>query len=266
MAKKNALTAEELLVNLTDSRVLDVLGKALAPIIAQAIEANLTKRIEELTASVNKLTASNVALTNKQEGFEREVADLRKRLRETEVRVEDAEIYSRAHDVIIRGLPETAYAQRAQLSSATSTAETSIVLEDAIIDLCHSSMGVDIDRRDISVAHRLRASPRDKHRPVIVRFTSRRARDTVFRAKRELKTLPKENAIFISEHLTKTASTLFFEARKLVREHKVSAAWTMHGLVNVKKTDTASERPTIVRTLQELEAMQFPTVQTARDH
>jgi FtsZ-binding cell division protein ZapB len=275
--RKSATTADDILASLTDAKVLDGLGKALAPIIAQAIEANLTRRIEELTVKVNSLegtvktlTDSNVLLVNKQNGFEREVADLQKRLRETEGRVEDTETYSRAHDLIIRGLPEDSYAQRAQsgstTGSATATAESSVVLEDAIIQLCHQSMGVDIDRRDISVAHRLRASNKDKFRPVIIRFTSRRVRDTIFRAKRELKSLPKESPIFIAEHLTKTASTLFFEARKLVRDNKLSAAWTMNGLVNVKKTDTAAERPTVVRNLQELEAAQLPVVRVVRNH
>jgi hypothetical protein len=150
MSRKNvSATADDILVSILDPKVLEALGKSLAPIIAQAIEANLTRRIEELSVSVKTLQDSNVILVQKQEVFEREIADLRKRLRENEGRIEDVETYSRAHDLIIRGVPDNSYAGRAQSNTATTTAETSIVLEDTIMELCQKTLGVQVERRDI---------------------------------------------------------------------------------------------------------------------
>jgi hypothetical protein len=258
MARKNSFTADDLQGLLLDPKVLEALGKALAPIIAQSIEANLSKRIEELSATVKSLKESNDTLLKKSTDAEHEISELRKRVAASEVRIEDVDIYSRSHDLIIRGLPESSYAERASAASNTTStsdvAESSAALDSAIIELCNQKLGVSIDRIDISVAHRLRASAQDRCRPVIVRFTSRRARDAVFRAKKELKSLPRGNAIFISEHLTRSASTLFFEARKLLREKKIAATWTSSGLVNIKMTTEASERPTVIRSLTELEA------------
>jgi len=84
-----------------------------------------------------------------------------------------------------------------------------------------------------------------------VRFTSRKARDEVLRAKKQLRDfcankMPADR-IYISEHLTVGVAKLFFEARRLVKEKKIHSGWTRNGLVNVKFTDSAAERITIAR-------------------
>jgi hypothetical protein len=261
MSKRNSASSDDIIASMLDPKVLTAVANALAPIIAQSLEANLTKRIEELTVTVKVLKDNNDILTKKQTALEQEVSDLRKQALETERRIEDVDIYSRAHDIIIRGLPDTSYAQRAHTtsSSASDNAESSGVLEDTVIELCQKSLGVAVQRQDISVAHRLKASAHDQFRPVIVRFTSRRMRDDVYRAKRELKTLPRDKAIYISEHLTRLASSVFFEARKLLRDKKLTAAWTMHGLVNVKYTSNVAEKPTIIRNVAELATLAVRT-------
>ena len=58
--------------------------------------------------------------------------------------------------------------------------------------------------------------------------------------------------MFISEHLTKGASSIFFEARTLVKEKRLAAAWTFRGLVNVKFTTDPQEKPTVVRSVSGL--------------
>ena len=52
--------------------------------------------------------------------------------------------------------------------------------------------------RDISIAHRLKASANDKCRPIIVRFTNRRARESVLRAKKSLKTANLPYPVYIT--------------------------------------------------------------------
>ena len=58
--------------------------------------------------------------------------------------------------------------------------------------------------------------------------------------------------VFISEHLTRTVASLFFEAHKLVQEKKLASAWTNKGLVNVKFTAEASEKPTVILNLTDI--------------
>jgi hypothetical protein len=260
-SKRSTGSTDDLMAHLLEPKVLDALGKALGPIIAAALEDTLIKRLDGLSTAVKDLRASNEALVKRQDAMDKEMTALRERVNDNATRVEDTEIYSRAHDLIIRGLRETSFASVTHPASSSSASahvppstESSAALEADIIDLCGKHLGVKVELRDISVAHRLRASERDSCRPVIVRFTSRRVRDAVFRSKKELKALPRDAAIFISEHLTKVASNVFFEARKLVKEKELYGAWTNHGLVHVKYTSEASEKPSVIRTSQELSA------------
>jgi len=49
-------------------------------------------------------------------------------------------------------------------------------------------LGIDVMPSDISAAHWLKASPKDKYQPMIVRFTNRRIHNLMFSAKNQLKT------------------------------------------------------------------------------
>ena len=135
------------------------------------------------------------------------------------------------------------------------SSESYASVEASVLKLCNETLSVPVDPREISVAHRLKAGKNDKYRPVIVRFTNRRVRDEVLRAKKKL-IVPRNNMttdsaraekVFISEHLTRNVSILFFEARKLVKEKKIASAWTHKGLVNIKHTTDAQEKPTVIR-------------------
>jgi len=84
---------------------------------------------------------------------------------------------------------------------------------------------------EISIAHRLKAGPKDKNRPNLVRFTTCKARNEVFGAKRLFKS--SAGGIFISEHLTKPPAELFYLARALLRERKIGlhATWSKNGQI-----------------------------------
>ena len=56
--------------------------------------------------------------------------------------------------------------------------------------------------------------------PMIVKFTNRKAEDAVFQAKLQLKQVPGAK-IYFNEDLTKTASSLFRTARRLLKEKKI---------------------------------------------
>jgi hypothetical protein len=95
------------------------------------------------------------------------------------------ETYSRLDNLIIKGLPEGSYAERA--SPATSGAGEIIVesqssVEKSVISFCKDELGVSINSSDISTAHRLKAGRGDTVRPIIVRFANRKARDSIYRA------------------------------------------------------------------------------------
>src|SRR5207244_11212852 len=95
----------------------------------------------------------------------------------------------------------------------------------------------------------MKAGPRDKIRPVLVKFPSCQIRDKVMGAKKGLRVANKP--IYLSDHLTRAAGELFFSARALVKQRQIHAAWTFNGQVYIRiATDNA--RPQLVRSSTDL--------------
>ena len=132
---------------------------------------------------------------------------------------------------------------------SSTDSSTHQAVESTVINFCRDALNVTLAPQDISVAHRLRAGPKDNVRPIIVRFTNRRKKDEIYRAKKSLK---HHANIFISEQLTKSASSLFFEARKLLRGKMINSTWTQNGQVFVKFTNDPTVKPTLVKCMSDL--------------
>ena len=62
----------------------------------------------------------------------------------------------------------------------------------------------------------------------------------------------KKPAVYINEHLTPSRAGILKEARKLVREKKLSGAWTMNGSVFIKLFDLPDSRPKRVTDIKHL--------------
>jgi len=87
-------------------------------------------------------------------------------------------------------------------------------------------------------------------RPIIVQFTSRRVRNEVHQSRKLLK--GSSSRFYISEHLTKNAADLFFDARRLQREKKIHGTWTQNGMVYVKFSSCPTARAEIIRQKSDL--------------
>lgn len=256
----SSVHAAELIEAFRDTSVAEAIAAALGPFIARAIDAALEAKLAGLRTTVAGLATDNAGFKASLVAITLENTTLKLQVEEQSRRLEDVEIYSRAHDIIIRGLPETSHAERASANADADalTTDSHASVESSVLALCSDRLGVRVTERDISVAHRLRAGPKDSSRPIIVRFTSRRVRDDVLRAKKKLFVPRSTNesgntpGVFISEHLTRSVSTLYFEARKMVREKKIVSAWTNKGLVNIKFTADAAEKPTVIRSLADI--------------
>ena len=127
-------------------------------------------------------------------------------------------------NLIIRGLPECSAFERATDApildgSAPALQESHESVEANVLQFLNATLGVRVLPQDISVAHRLKASKQDKVRPVIVKFVSRKVRNNVYQARMLLKGTG--NNIIIAQHLTKSTSELFYEARKLLKDDKI---------------------------------------------
>ena len=105
--------AADLIEALQDSRVIDALGKSLAPLIALSVEESLKKHLESLSIAVRELKADNVRLAKQCESTVKENERLQKVVDVHSRRLDDIESYSRSDNLIIRGLPERSAAERA---------------------------------------------------------------------------------------------------------------------------------------------------------
>lgn len=242
------LKPEDFAELLSDPRVLEALTKALAP-LKNSIEAALDKKIDSLGATLRALKADNGRLSDQCKALSAENGELKKQLSTCSQRVDDLERYSRADNIIIRGLHERTAAEMASaapsLLDGTTLLDGHVSVESTVMAFCKDTLKIDVQPSDISTAHRVKAGAKDTVRPVIVRFTSRRVRNLVIGARKLLK--GSSSRVYISEHLTKTDSDLFYEARRLLREKKLFAAWTQNGLVHVRLSPDPSTRATTVR-------------------
>lgn len=241
-AKPKSL-AEDLIEALHDERLIDALGKALSPLITLSVQEAVKKQLEGLTTTIRELKADNTRLAKQCELVAKDNARLQKTTEEYGRRLDDMEAYSRRDNLIIRGLPEKSVAERA--SDAPSLTEGVPVLresfesvEGTVLEFLNSSLGVVVQPQDISIAHRLKSGPKDRVRPIIVKFKNQQVRNSVYRAKKQLKNTGSANRIYISEHLTKSASDLFFTARRMVKDKRIASTWTQNGQVFVKVSST----------------------------
>jgi len=145
-------------------------------------------------------------------------------------------------------------AERATASAAMgdshSISDSHQSVEEMFTAFCHDKLGVDVDLRVISIAHRLKAGTNDSFRPIIVRFTNRRIRDHIYAARKTLKppkgTRRSKDAVFISENLTKSASDFFYEARQLLKQKNIHASWMQNGLVHVRFSSDPGNKPVVI--------------------
>ena len=241
---------DELVVALQDSKVVEALGKALAPLIALSINEALGKRLEGLEKTVRQLNEEKVCLHKRIDQAMTENQVLRDEKNELAKWLYDMEAYSRTENLIVKGLPESTAAERATAGASLDqgVTESHGAVEETFIKFARKTLNVEVKPSYISIAHRLKSGPKDTVRPIIVRFTNRKIRNNVYYSKRQLK----DSGMYINEHLTKETSDLHFEARKLVKNKKLYSAWTNNGQLFVRVSSDPSSRPQVVRTKADL--------------
>jgi hypothetical protein len=118
-------------------------------------------------------------------------------------------------------------------------AENSADTKAVFLNFCSSTLHLDVRPEEISICHRLRKSNPNQPPTIVVRFTSRKVRAAVLRARKELRVSgkPRQQPVYINEHLTRNTSAIFAAARKLVKAHKVKQSWTSNGQVKIKLLD-----------------------------
>lgn len=226
-SSKESSVTDDLINALRDDRVLDALGSI--------YEAKLQATLKDLLQTVTHLKHEN-------ELKDRKISCMQQR-------IDDLEAYNRRDNLLISGLPIETYSEAAtvgvsgdrnqqQVNTHSSTAESSCATEQAVLKLFNTSLNVKVTEKDISIAHRLPSKNKSQPPVAIVRFTSRKARDDVYNARRKLRSLT-SSRIFINEDLSKTTAELYQQARKLVRSKQLHSTWTRNGSLFTKVSEEA---------------------------
>ena len=244
---------QELIDALLDPKVVEALGQALGANINRIVQAglvSLVERVTELERGGEKAAEERQTLTEENEA-------LRKR-------IDDMEAYSRCENLVIHGIPPSSFSDAVSsrpadqsLRGSSSTAidqsptESNAGTEAAVLALANSTLGLNLTREDISVAHRLPKRPLDtKPAPILVWFSNRRARNAMYQARKQLKSLRSD--VYINEHLIKSRAVVLSEARKLVKSQKLEGAWTSNGVVFIRISGLPNSRPIKADSLKDL--------------
>jgi len=176
-----------------------------------------TKQKEELNSlvSTSKLQSEKV------------IADTKK--------IDELDQYNRRQNLEFHGIPLT------QSEDATKI----------VVEMCEL-IGCEINQNDISIAHRLPPTKKQKESneppPIIARFVSRNVRNSIYKNRIHCKGLSGSRfpvnsmeKLYINENLTSKRKKLLWMAKQAAKKLDFKYVWTMNGKILVRK---CSESPT----------------------
>ena len=215
-------------------------------------------RIEE---TLNRLVETVNAIRLNNDGLSMSIEELKDENCSLKLKIDDLDAYSRLDNLVFSGLTTDSYAQSASAGSTGPTgssqsqglsiiADHNASAELAVMHFCKETLKINVQPNDISIAHRLGSNPGSPP-TILVRFSSRKIRNQVYFA-RKILFKNKSIKVYINEHLTKSRSDLFKEARKLVKEKKLAKAWSFNGAIYIRLSDLPNSRPIRVNSLSDL--------------
>lgn len=181
--------------------------------------AELSGKIFELQVENDKLKKEISKAREREARLEESLNEVRERAEHADKRVEELSQYSRLENLRFYGIPE-----------ASGREEKVEECEEKIVKVCVEKLKVPIKKEDIAAVHRLgkRDKDREGSRAVIVRFVSRRVRDSVIRERRRLS----KTGIVIVEDLTPHRHALLQAVKN--DDQVCSQAWSSGGRVFMK--------------------------------
>ena len=200
--------------------------------IVKGVLKGLNDRIDGLESNINTLQTKN-------EELEKENSSLITRIAALEKIADQSEQYSRRNSLRISGLKE-------------HTGENT---DDIVVNMA-ATIGCDLQLNEIDRSHRVGKpdATKTRHREILVKFASYRARQKMYKIRTSLK----DNGyagVFLNEDLTRKRSNVLFEARKVVKADCAKGAWSADGNILIKDFTDKVHRLTSV---DDLNAIDFP--------
>lgn len=200
--------------------------------VVNGVLKGLNDKIDNLEKNMTELHKQNVNLVNENVALTQRVVSLEKA-------VDQAEQYSRRNNLRISGY-----------------AEDSNENTDDIVMKIASDIGCDLRLSEIDRSHRVGKpdASRVKQREILVKFTSYRARQKMYKMRTDLKDKG-YYGVFLNEDLTRKRSNVLFEARKVFKADRAKGAWSSDGNILIKDYADKVHRLTSV---DDLNVIDFP--------
>ena len=236
---KQALLSETVMAALVKAIAESITGNVTQR-VAESITEDVTQRVtESITEDVTQRVYDSVRLDQEKTSLEvknlsAQVKDLKKQLDKAKDELDEHEQYSRRNCLRFYGLPENQQENTDDVISAFVKKELGIELKHGDIDRSHR-----LARRNPTTENSSDEGPR-RPRSVIVKFATYNVRQTIFKAKVQLKGKP----FYINESLTSTRQDLMHKAQNLPN---VIRTWSQDGRItaltkNGKKVAVRRER------------------------
>lgn len=218
--------------NLTTEKLEKILDEKLSPLSEQLEEAlamvkSLNTKYEKMEETLVVLQEENKALKEEHASLKAQVLSSANDLKSVQKSLNDLEQYTRRDSVEIRGIPLPEESQEEDTNE--------IVLQ------LSQKMGIPLERKDISVSHRIRS--RSSVDPaIIVKFVRREVRERLYRARKRLKSITTadfgfsvEKKIFINESLTPKNKELFKDCLRFKKDNSFKFLWTNAGKIFLRR-------------------------------
>ncbi|XP_039278756.1 uncharacterized protein LOC120350243 [Nilaparvata lugens] len=230
------------------------------------MRTNMEKQIGGVATNVtdikNELVGVNSAITKMQDTLALLASDneshkseflkireendkLKKTVHLLDDKIKDMEQFSRKDNIEITGVP---YNRGEDLYG--------------LLDRIAAVIDVNYNINFISTVHRLGVTNERPNPPIIVKFISRDYKSSwigAARANRKKLTAASlsinwpPTSVYVNEHLSPTNKFILGNAKRLVREKKLAAAWTRDCRIYVKKSAESGAPITLIKTIQQME-------------
>jgi len=152
--------------------------------IEDVVQRAMRKEFELFRQDIMKMLDEKFNALNKRivdqdkciESLKNENIELHKQLDVQASRLDEFETHTRMENLIIKGIPEQTYAERAAGSTEGADGRTPVssqqAAEAAVITFCHDKLNLSLSPQDISSAHCIKKGPKDGSRPILVWFSS----------------------------------------------------------------------------------------------
>ena len=236
------------------------------PVTIEALEAILEKKFGPIRDSIHELTNAVSFLSNKFDSIDKRVSEMEHNLKEVDkensfLKAEVFRLSKAFLDVTEKINNIEQYSRRECCEIAGIPVQTGEDTNDLVIKV-GSLMGVDLEKCDISVSHRLPTPnyssrlgqedptsgrerfPALQFPKVIVKFVRREKKELFYRNRKNLKDKStndlslsriSENGIFVSESLSQRNRNLFKECLNFKRMHGFKFIWTQQGRTYLRK-------------------------------